>query len=481
MKLFPNFQLKTRIAIVSALGIVMVAASLLFYSTQNAQKQMIQAARARAVLITQTNAHALSIPMWDFNEEHITSVMNNMARDLDFQYGRVLDDTGALVAEAGIRLEPDARVIQIDEPITYQQGNKKHGLGILTVQLNMNQSNTALRDHLVITAAVYSLVVLGISILIYRLLSHALKPLGTLSRVMHDYAQGNRTTEIIIRNASPEIQALVETFDEMRYKVDNYQTQLEHEVQVRTKELEKATALAESASRTKSTFLATMGHEIRTPLNGIIGMADLLSRRNLGEKENQFAKIILRSSQTLLLMINEILDFSKAEAGKLVMNIGDVNVTEIVQDSMALMQSLAEEKSLQLVIDIRDDVVATGDAQYVKQTLLNLVNNAIKFTKEGSVTVRLEYRDNKAIVSIIDTGIGISPNDQKRLFQSFSQIDDGSDRRYEGTGLGLAICRRFIEQMGGSIGVESEAGKGSRFWFALNANSVCPIPHPANS
>lgn len=470
MQFVPNFQLKTRIAIVNAMGILMVAGSLLFYSTQNTQQQMLQAAHARALLITKTNADALSIPLWDFDNAHITSVMNNMARNFDFQYGRILGKDGKLITKTGLRLKPGAHVIQISEPITYQQGRKKHHLGILTVQMNMNQFSQNLREYLIVTVTVYSLVVIAISILIYRLLSHALNPLATLSRVMHDYTQGNRTTVLKVRNATPEIQALIETFDAMRHKVDNYQQHLEHEVEVRTQEIEKATKLAESASRAKSSFLATIGHEIRTPLNGIIGMADLLSRRNLGEKENQFVKVILRSGQTLLLMINEILDFSKAEAGKLVMTIGPVNVTEIVQDSVALMQPLAEEKDLQLLIDIRDDITAIGDAQYVKQTLLNLVNNAIKFTKKGSVTIRLEHHDEKAIISIIDTGIGISTDDQARLFQTFSQIDDGSDRRYEGTGLGLAICRRFIEQMGGSIGVESEAGKGSRFWFALNVH-----------
>ncbi|MBN8542943.1 MAG: hypothetical protein J0M34_01610 [Alphaproteobacteria bacterium] len=481
MPIFPNFQLKTRIALVSALGIVLVAASLLFYTEQNTEKQMIQAARARAELITETNANALSIPMWDFDQDHITSVMSNMARDLDFQYGRIISESGELVIEMGVRVEASPDIIQADAPIVYQHANKKHELGILTIQMNTYQYAQSIREHLVVTATVYSLVVLGISILIYRLLSHALSPLSSLSRVMHDYSQGNRATELRVGNATPEIQALVETFDEMRHKVDNYQTHLEHEVEVRTRELESARQAAEAGSRAKSAFLATMGHEIRTPLNGIIGMADLLSRRNLGEKENQFVKVILRSGQTLLLMINEILDFSKAEVGKLVMNIGSVNLNEIAQDSVALMQPLAEEKNLKLTTDIRDDVVASGDAQYVKQTLLNLVNNAIKFTKEGSVTIRLEYRDDKAIVSIIDTGIGISPEDQNRLFQAFSQVDDGSDRRYEGTGLGLAICRRFIEQMGGSIGVESEAGRGSRFWFALPTHSVCPIPHRANS
>jgi signal transduction histidine kinase len=478
MMFLSNIQLKTRIALVSGLGIIVVASSLLFYSTQNTHQQTLQAARARAKLLAETSANALSIAMWDFNDNQIANIINNIGRDLDFQYARVMDDKGKVIAGNGIWLQDTTQAIQFDAPIIYTQGSKRHHIGILSIQLNTNQYNAMLRDYLIVTSIVYLLIVLGISFLIYRLLSYALLPLENLSKAMTEYSQGNRHADVPVTGAAPEIRGLVKNFATMRHKIDNHQEHLEHEVEERTKELKEARNLAESASRAKSAFLATMGHEIRTPLNGIIGMADLLTRRDLGAKENEFAKIIFRSGRTLLIMINEILDFSKAEAGKLTMNIEPVALNEIITDSIALMRGLAEERKISIKAECAPDVTAIGDAQYIKQTLLNLVSNALKFTKEGGVTVTLKHEGNQAVISVIDTGIGISEEAKQRLFQAFSQIDDGSDRRYEGTGLGLAICRRFIEQMGGTIGVESTIGQGSRFWFALNTNSACPVPHP---
>jgi len=462
-----DIQLKTRIAILSALGIVAMVGSLLFYSAQNTQHQTSQAANARAKLLAETSANAISIPMWDFNEEQVRNVINNLGRDTDFEYARVADDDGRIIAQSGVHNKNIDNITQVVAPIHYAQGGESKRIGTLTLQLNTNQYKVMLRDHLIVTSIVYALVALGISILIYRLLSHALRPLENLSKVMAEYSQGNRSATVDTSHAAPEIRTLIDTFTGMRLKVDNYQEHLEHEVEERTKELSEAMEVAQSANKAKSVFLATIGHEIRTPLNGIIGMADLLTRRDLGKKENEFSKIIFRSGKTLLLMINNILDFSKAEAGKITMSMEPVKLRERVEDSVALMKQLAEEKGLSLEPRIEHDASVLGDAQYIKQTLLNLINNAIKFTKDGGVIVTMKRQGDVAMISVRDTGIGITEENRKRLFQAFTQIEDGSDRRYEGTGLGLVICKRFIEQMGGAIGVESEAGKGSCFWFTL--------------
>lgn len=462
-----KLQLKTRIALVTALGIMGMAGSLLFYSAQNANQQTLQAARARARLMAETNANALSIPMWDFNMEQVRGISNNVERDMDFQYLRILDDQGNVALESGYRIGDIKRVIQVDAPITYMKATERQNIGILTLQLNTEQYSAMMRDHLIVTGIVYMLAALGICALIYSLLARALKPLEALSGAMGEYSKGNRAVPLDIRHSTPEVGALIETFGTMRETVDHYQKHLEHEVEERTRELQLAMKEVESASRAKSAFLATVGHEIRTPLNGIIGMADLLTRRDLGKKENEFARVIFSSGKTLLEMINNVLDFSKSEAGKISMEIGPVPLSPIIRDSVALMKQLANSKGLTLEADIPEDLTAIGDAQYVKQTLLNLINNAVKFTDKGRVGVSVKAQNGNAIISIQDTGIGIGEEDKERLFKAFSQIEDGTNRRYEGTGLGLALCQRFITQMGGTIGVESEAGSGSRFWFSL--------------
>ncbi len=229
---------------------------------------------------------------------------------------------------------------------------------------------------------------------------------------------------------------------------------------------------AEAAGRARSEFLAVMSHEIRTPMNGIIGVAGLLQDMPLGSTEKHYVRIILDSGQHLLQLINDILDFSRLDAGRLDLEEAAFDVREVVRDSMELMSAEATTKGLVLSQEVAAEVPvrAVGDAHRLRQVLLNLVGNGIKFTSEGSVrlAVRLVRSEGSAIrlgFAISDTGIGIAPEAQGRLFTEFTQVDSSISRRFGGSGLGLAICRRLIERMGGTIGVESTPGQGSTFHF----------------
>ncbi len=231
---------------------------------------------------------------------------------------------------------------------------------------------------------------------------------------------------------------------------------------------------AEQACRAKGEFLAVMSHEIRTPMNGVLGMASLLRTTSLDEEQLEFVSTIQSSGDALMMVINDILDFSKIEANKLSLEQAPFDLRLLIRDSLAVVALAARDKNLALHTSIDDslrpDVI--GDAARLRQILLNLLSNAIKFTQGGSVTLKVmrEHSDShsEAIrVSIIDTGIGISPAQQDRLFESFSQADSSTTRKFGGTGLGLAITKRLVELMGGSIGIESELGAGSTFWFRL--------------
>ena len=247
----------------------------------------------------------------------------------------------------------------------------------------------------------------------------------------------------------------------------NRHTALEHE-------LTKAKQAAEAAVMAKGEFLATMSHEIRTPLNGIMPMLDLLMHSRMQPDQLELVKTASSSAQQLLRIVDDILDYSKLEADKLDLETTTFNLRELMESVITLMERPAEAKGLRLLLNIEQGVrlPVRGDPVRLRQILSNLISNAVKFTERGSVTLSVKRLRETAAqhqlrFEVRDTGIGIEPAAQERLFQAFSQADASTTRLYGGTGLGLAICRRIVTLMGGRIGVESEVGRGSAFWFEI--------------
>ncbi len=261
-----------------------------------------------------------------------------------------------------------------------------------------------------------------------------------------------------------------------------YQNELETRVRERTVRLDAAVMdaqetleRAEAASRAKSEFLARMSHEIRTPMNAVLGMAELLRHATtLDERQRRYADTIHQSGTALLGIINDILDFSKIEAGKLELDIAPFSLREVVEDAVEILAEKAHSKGLELLCDIPPDVetAVCGDGQRLRQIIINLVGNAVKFTERGEVRIVVRHTGIDRTHStfrfdIVDTGVGIKPENCATIFESFAQEDNSTTRKYGGTGLGLAICKQLVELMGGQIGVTSTPGAGSTFFFTV--------------
>ncbi|WP_286715613.1 ATP-binding protein [Marinobacter sp. tcs-11] len=377
-------------------------------------------------------------------------------------------------------LDPDAR----------QSAAKRQApLGWVAVEMSHVRTEKETYKALLISL----LLVIGgvlLSLAIALRLSRAFTdPVFQLNEAVAKLKEGKLDTRVYT-SAGPEFEQLESGLNDMASELSKAQAEMQQNIDQATEDLRETLETIEiqnieldfarkealEASRIKSEFLANMSHEIRTPLNGIIGFTELLLKSPLPRQQRDHLNTIRKSSEILLTIINDILDFSKIEAGKLILDRVPFQLRDIVEEVMVMLAPAAHAKNLDLVPLVYNDVPDNimGDPLRVKQVITNLVNNAIKFTQTGEVVLRASLEDedtehNRVTLrlSITDSGVGLSRAQQQSLFNAFSQADASTARQYGGTGLGLAISKRLVEEMGGKIGLESELGKGSTFWFTL--------------
>jgi signal transduction histidine kinase len=241
-------------------------------------------------------------------------------------------------------------------------------------------------------------------------------------------------------------------------------------------ELERARQAAESANAAKSAFLATMSHEIRTPLNGVLGMAQVMERESLPKRQRERLSVIQRSGETLLVLLNDLLDLSRIESGRLELEEGELDIEDIAAGARDTFQALADDKAVELELTVEPAARGRwrGDPTRVRQILHNLVSNAVKFTADGVVAIHVGHDGEALVMAVTDSGPGIPPERQAAMFDRFTQADTSTTRRFGGSGLGLAICRELAEMLGGSITLESAEGQGSTFTVRLPLARAAP-------
>ena len=355
-------------------------------------------------------------------------------------------------------------------------------IGAVMIESRQTQMWLQILKNLGLTALATVLSLLTAMLMAARFRGSVAEPIGKLIAAARQISSSQVYTHRIAHQRSDELGALLDSFNDMLAQIEGrdaklaqYRDQLERQVSVRTEQLEKAKNAAEAASRAKSAFLATMSHEIRTPMNGVLGMTELLLATPLSEQQRHYTGMVKRSGEHLLVIINDILDFSKIEAGKLTVEYIHFNLRELLDDIDNVFTPQAEAKGigLEFALAHRIPIAIYGDPNRLRQVIVNLLGNAIKFTDSGQITVKVAVtgEDGQSVglrFEVHDTGIGVSPEARARIFDSFSQADGSTTRKHGGTGLGLAISKQLVELMGGQIGIDNALTQGSVFWFAVN-------------
>jgi len=512
--------LQNRILFIALAPVLVFGIAFTAWFTKNDMEQQTNAFTSRTETAVTRLADALSLPLQEGRTQLVHALLRRGLNERDARAVRLFDPFGSEWLESGPTMRGPAYPYPVQDTNQLTRFRTSDTLRYLIpvyppadLQLRMSTSaptgwlevefdyaNTQVAHYrtLLINLLILALGLTAVSGLAVWLSREISRPVRDMIATVDAIGEGNLDARVDLKakgelhDLELGINSMAETlrdaYEEMQNSVEQATEDLRETletIEIQNIELDMARREAQQANQVKTEFLANMSHEIRTPLNGIIGFARLLAKSNLTRKQEDYISTILSSSQGLLTIINDVLDFCKIEAGKLMLDNRSMNLRETIEDVLMMLAPASQAKQLEVVSlyysDVPEQLIT--DPLRLKQVLTNLVNNAIKFTPKGSVVVRTmieQTQGNKLMVriSVTDTGVGLSKAEQKALFHAFTQADSSTAREFGGTGLGLVISKRLVEQMGGDIGLESQKESGSTFWFNIKAEVAPAIQQP---
>lgn len=460
----PHVTFHARVAGVALITtvVVLVAACLTFMLQQWAVARE-QNHQAHVALMEITAAGAATAVV-DGDVAQARATIATLANDLSVTQARLLDASGR---ELAVYRRPGAPTeAELDTIRTPMKANGQK-LGELDMTFETPSLTALLPQFIALTGALF-FGGIGVALFLARgLASKVIAPVLKLSEAMHDVAASGRFSPVEVEAEDALFRSLTDSFNHLLAKLDEREQALQRTL----RELVEARDAANAANVLKSQFLANMSHEIRTPLNGVLAMAEVMSMGDLAPVQRERLDVIRQSGGLLLAVLNDVLDLSKIEAGKLTLLVDDFDLESAVAPTRESFTVIAQGKGLDFKVEVAEEARGAwrGDADRIRQIVGNLLSNAVKFTLQGGVSAQFDVAPESGALrlSIRDTGVGIAAEKQASLFEKFTQADNTATRRFGGTGLGLAICRELTQMMGGVISVESREGEGSVFIVEL--------------
>jgi signal transduction histidine kinase/CheY-like chemotaxis protein/HPt (histidine-containing phosphotransfer) domain-containing protein len=518
-----HWGIKYRILFLAMFPVVAIATLLITLVMVGGVAEMDGALKSRGMLIVRQLAPASEYGAFSGNREILQVLAQAVMKEEDVNAIIITDDRDNILAVSGRPSQFDLKAVnladvgQVDSisehylvfaaPIYQSEvrideyglldraephgGKKNKVLGWAYVELSTTATQLRKNRFIMISITIGFFGFFGALLLALRMSRDVTHPLSRLLDAVVRMSHGNLDARVAVESGG-ELAKLEQGFNDMAGELQSAYSHMQERIEERTKDLARlkeeavqAKASAELANQAKSQFLAHVSHEIRTPLNGLIGFLGLMGKTRIDNIQQDYLRICQTSSQTLLAIINDILDLSKIEAGKLSIECLAFDLGYLIEQCILFYTPSAQSKGLRLILEIDRDMPANlvGDSSRIRQILANLLGNAIKFTDSGTIAVSVRYLDNgngfgQVEISVADTGIGMTDEQMGQLFLPFSQGDASITRRYGGTGLGLAISRRLVELMKGAIAAESAPGKGSRFTVSLclkEAEAALPL------